>query len=111
MTRVPVKIEFLFWEECPSHEAAWERLQTVLQEKGLQPEVVRIQIRTEQDAEQWGFYGSPTIRINGQDIDPQETQGQRIGLDCRIYHTPDGRVSPLPSEAMIRQAIEQIAKT
>lgn len=110
MTRKPIKIEFLFWEECPSHEAAWERLQAVLKEKGLQPEVVRIQIRTTQDAEQWGFCGSPTIRINGQDIDLKGAQGQRIGLNCRIYHTPDGRVSPLPSEAMIRRAIEQIVK-
>ena len=110
MTEKPIRIEFFYWEDCPSHGHAWDRLQAILEEKGLKAEVVRIEIRTDQDARQWDFCGSPTIRINGIDIDPNGAQGQRIGLNCRIYHTPDGRVSPLPSEEMILKAIEQATK-
>jgi hypothetical protein len=108
MVGEPIKIEFLFWEECPSHGTAWERLQTILKEKSLKAEVTRIEIKTEEDAKQWNFCGSPTIRINGKDIDTKGAQAQRIGLNCRIYHTPDGRVTPVPSEEMILRAIERI---
>jgi hypothetical protein len=105
-----IKIEFLFWEECPSHGTAWERLQGILKEKSLRAQVARIEIKTEEDAKQWNFCGSPTIRINGEDIDMVGAQAQRIGLNCRIYHTPDGRVTPVPSEEMIRKAIDSALK-
>ncbi|MCI0528103.1 MAG: DUF2703 domain-containing protein, partial [Nitrospira sp.] len=78
----------------------------ILKEKNLKPQVARIQIKTDEDARQWNFCGSPTIRMNGMDIDPIGAEGQRVGLNCRIYHTPDGRVTPLPSEEMIRKALE-----
>jgi hypothetical protein len=105
-----VKIEFLYWEECPSHGPTWERLQTILKEKGLKARVTRTEIKTEEDAKLRNFCGSPTIRIDGEDIDPKGAQAQRIGLNCRIYHTPDGRVTPVPSEEMIRKAIDAAFK-
>jgi hypothetical protein len=110
MREKPINIEFLYWEECPSHGTAWDRLQAVLKEKNLKTQVTRIQIQTDEDARQWDFCGSPTIRINGQDIDPQGAQAQHVGLNCRIYHTSDGRVTPLPSEEMIRNAIDLALK-
>jgi len=110
MTGNPIKIEFLFWEDCPSHGPTWERLQAILTEKGLKAQVRQIEIRTDEDAKQWSFCGSPTILINGEDIDPKGARAQRIGLNCRVYHTPDGRVTPVPSEEMIRTAIDRAVK-
>ncbi len=110
MFKKPIKIEFLFWEECPSHGLTWERLQAILREKNLKTQVARIEIKTEEDAKQWNFCGSPTIRINGEDIDLKGAQAQRIGLNCRIYHTPDGRITPVPSEEMICNAIDSVLK-
>jgi hypothetical protein len=107
MTEHPITIEFLFWEECPSHGPTWERLQAILKEKGVTAQLTRIEIKTDEDATQWNFCGSPTIHINGEDIDPKGAQTQRIGLNCRVYHTPDGRVTPVPSDEMIRAAIDQ----
>jgi hypothetical protein len=82
-------------------------LQAILKDKKLKVPVTRTEIKTEEDAKQWNFCGSPTIRINGVDIDPNGAQAQRIGLNCRIYHTPDGRVTPVPSGEMIRKAIDR----
>ncbi len=110
MSRKPIKIEFLFWEECPSHGPTWERLQAILKEKSLKAQVTRIEIKTEEDAKQWNFCGSPTIRIDGVDIDAKGAEVQRVGLNCRIYHTPEGRVTPVPSEEMIRKAIDSVLK-
>jgi len=66
-----MQIQFLFWEDCPSHPDAWRRLHEVLDELGIVAEVERIEITTETEAQRWGFAGSPTILIDGQDIDPQ----------------------------------------
>lgn len=98
-----MKIQFLFWEDCSSHPGAWQRLHDVLDELGIEAAVERIEITTDAEAQQWGFAGSPTILVDGQDIDPQPNRPAR--LTCRIYFHEDGRPSPLPSRAMIARAV------
>jgi hypothetical protein len=97
-------IQFLWWADCPSHPEAWTRLRRVLDDLGLEIEVERIEIKTDEDAARWHFPGSPTILVNGHDIDPRADQAQ-ARLTCRLYFLEDGRPSPLPSEEMIKQAI------
>ncbi len=101
-----VKIDFLFWKKCPSHPITWERLQAVLNRLELQAELDRVEIHTDKDAVQHAFPGSPTIRINGQDIDPEGAREQRVGLSCRIYHDATGRTTPIPPEELIQRALE-----
>ncbi len=62
------------------------------------------EIRDEHDAERRSFVGSPTIRIDGLDVDPPGA-GEPIGLTCRIYRREDGRVSPLPDGEKVREAL------
>lgn len=102
-----IKIDFLFWKECPSYPKAWERLNQVLEAKRIIPEIQQIEVRTDEEAKQYSFPGSPTIRINGVDIDPQGAQDQPLGLSCRIYWDDSKRAGPLPSEALIRKALEK----
>lgn len=98
-----MRIEFLYWEGCPSHEEALARLRTVLLEEGLDVPVDVLRVDTEEDAADRAFPGSPTIRIDGTDIQPPGDNP--IGLSCRIYHGDDGRVTPLPTAEMIRRAV------
>jgi hypothetical protein len=99
-------IHFLWWEGCPSHPKARQRLQEVLGELKLSVEPESVEIKTDEEAERWHFPGSPTILVNGRDIDPNaSTQPSR--LTCRLYFMEDGRPSPLPSKEMIRRAIEK----
>lgn len=98
-----VLIHFLWWAECPSHPEAWHRLQQVLADLKIEADVKQIEIRTDQEAERWRFPGSPTILVNGEDIDPPAQPVFR--LTCRLYFREDGRPSPLPSEEMIRRAL------
>lgn len=99
-----MRIQFLWWADCPSHPEAWRRLNQVLDELGIRAEVERIEVRSDAEAEQWHFRGSPTLLVNGQDIDPRA--GERPArLTCRLYFTDDGRPSPLPPVTMIRRAL------
>ena len=98
-------IEFLYWEECPSHEEALARLREVLAEEGVKAEIEVRRIDTEEQAQAERFIGSPTIRINGVDIDPAAERQTFYSLTCRAYTRDDGRISPLPPVETIRRAI------
>ena len=98
-------IEFLFWQGCPSHPEALERLRKVMAEMGVQSPIELIEVLTNEDAKVLSFPGSPTIRIGGDDVDPSGAEQMGTALTCRIYRLEDGRFSPLPSEEMIRQAL------
>jgi hypothetical protein len=98
-----IKIHFLYSRDCPSHKEALERLRKVLFEEHVETSVDVIEVKTDEQATELKFPGSPTILINGHDINPQPTQ--RYSLSCRAYQLEDGRISPLPSIGMIRNAI------
>lgn len=96
-------IRFLYSEDCPSHEEALERLRRVMAEEGVEAQIEVREVETNEQAEKFRFLGSPTILINGRDIDPPDKP--HYALTCRAYRTEDGRISPLPSEALIRKAL------
>ena len=100
-----MNITFLYYEDCPSHDAALDRLLQVLVEEGIQAEIEIIKVETEEQAQRLRFVGSPTILVNGQDIDPTPTDAL-YALTCRAYRLEDGRISPLPSPDTIRRALQ-----
>lgn len=99
-----MKIQFLWWEDCPSHPKAWKRLNQALAELDVEADIERIEVTSDEAAERWHFPGSPTILINGEDIDPNAPE-LPARLTCRLYHTNEGRPSPLPSLSMLKRAI------
>jgi hypothetical protein len=102
-----MKVELLWWEGCPSHPETLEQLKQVLREEGLDPESVeRVEIVSDEQAERERFFGSPTIRIDGEDILPPG-EGQPVGLSCRVYRLRDGRPSPTPDIEDVRDAVRR----
>jgi hypothetical protein len=104
-----LQVTFLYFEGCSSHEAALERLRQVIAAEGVQAEIQVTQVETDEQAHRLHFTGSPTILIDGQDIDPLPPDAYPA-LTCRAYQLEDGRISPLPSSDMIRRAL-QLHKT
>ena len=107
MTRASVRavqVELLYWEGCPSYPEARELVEDVLRSRGLETSLELRKVETQEDAERWRFPGSPTIRIDGRDVDPRGA-GARPALTCRIYGRPDGRVSPAPTREMLEDAL------
>lgn len=104
-----VAIQVLYYEACPSHPLAFEDLQRIVAEEGIEATITSVSVETEAQAARLRFVGSPTILVNGQDIDPP-SEGTPYRLTCRVYQLEDGRVSPLPSDTMIRTALREAEK-
>lgn len=94
-----MKIEVLYFEGCPNYLPAVDRLKAVLRQVGLPAEVSEIEVADESAARTLKFFGSPTIRVNGFDIEADSRHVRDTGFACRRY--PGG----LPSEEMIRMAL------
>ena len=100
-----MKIKYLYFADCPSYEDGLARLRKVLEEESISQGIEIVEVVSEKQAAELKFIGSPTILVNGRDIDPGDLAGQSPALACRVYRLPDGRFSPLPSESMIRSAL------
>jgi hypothetical protein len=99
-----VKIELLYWEECPSYPEANALLEEVLEEYGIRAPIEMREVRTRDEAVELAFPGSPTIRVDGRDVDPVGATSPPA-LACRVYRLPDGRPSPVPSRQQLEEAL------
>ncbi|HWH11615.1 MAG TPA: hypothetical protein VG165_10855 [Solirubrobacteraceae bacterium] len=103
-----VVVELLYWDGCPSHPQALAELQAALSELGREDvEIRRTEVVTEEQAAGGRFIGSPTLRIDGVDLVPPPA-GEPTGLTCRVYRRRDGRYSPTPDPADLRDALRRI---
>jgi hypothetical protein len=100
------RVELLFWAGCPSHPRALADLRAALAELGADPDAVEVrEVRTDGDAAREGFVGSPTIRVDGADVQPPADEP--VGLTCRVYRTRDGGISPVPDPDDVRAALRR----
>ena len=96
-----MKVELLWWEGCPSLAETRELLASVVDGR---TEIEEREVHSDEEAVELGFPGSPTIRVDGVDVDP-EGAASRPALTCRIYRLPDGRISPVPARETLEAAL------
>ena len=82
-----MKIEVLYFENCPNHVPTLERIHQVLREEGCDAEVREVLVADVETAHNVRFLGSPTVRVNGLDIEPKADERKDFGLMCRRYST------------------------
>ena len=99
-----MKLEVLYIEGCPNHIAAVERVKDALRQEGLSAEIVEINVRDAASAQSLHFLGSPTVRINGLDVEPAARSSKDFGLMCRTYVEGSRRTGVPPLE-LIRNAL------
>jgi hypothetical protein len=108
MTPAAPRVELLWWSGCPSWEEAVELVRGEMAAAGLDPDRLEVrEVHTDGEAEREGFVGSPTIRVDGRDV--QEPGDEPVGLTCRVYRLRDGRISALPDPADLRDALRPAA--
>ena len=99
-------LELFYFEGCPSWERALENLEEAMSLAGLTGPVVTVLVTSAEDAQRRQFLGSPTIRIDGVDVEGVESQGRTVGFMCRIYEE-GAQAAGWPSVALIRQALQK----
>lgn len=99
-----MKIELLYSDGCPNWRHTLDDITAVLKEHQMPPEVTLVKVASAQAAKRMAFPGSPTVRVNGVDVEPDApTTGH--SLACRIYlveDEPQGR----PPKEWIAAALE-----
>lgn len=101
-----MQVELLYFDGCPSYRSALKNLEAVLGEFHVADQVRLVRVDTPEEARQYQFLGSPTIRINGHDIDESAKNRQDYGLQCRVYFE-SGRLVRYPSMNVLRQAVSR----
>lgn len=111
ITQTPIKvvrIEVLFIEGCPGFLPVVESIKEIIAEEAIDAEINFILIETLEDARKLQFIGSPTVRINGRDIEADIIRNIKdYGLRSRTYNV-EGRRSEHPSRSMIQDTINRI---
>ncbi|MDG6996580.1 MAG: DUF2703 domain-containing protein [Nitrososphaerota archaeon] len=100
-----MKIELLYFDGCPTYGKALKDLEEVVAELGVDTRPTLIKVESDEDAVRLQFLGSPTIRINGVDIEQPLSLATQFGLSCRIYKQ-NGKMLGSPSKEMLREAIK-----
>jgi hypothetical protein len=101
-----MRIELLYFDGCPSHERLRPRLERLLREAGVSDPIELRRVESPEAAAAERFLGSPSLRIDGQDVEPGADGRSDFGLKCRLYRS-NGGTSGLPPDAWIGAALER----
>jgi hypothetical protein len=99
-------VEVLVTAGCPHREAAITLARRVCQQRGGRAEVRVVEVPDQPAAEQARFLGSPTIRVDGRDIEPGAERSAEFVHGCRLYqgaHSLHG----LPEEDWLHVALQE----
>ena len=78
-------IEILSFDGCPNREPTLDLARAVVEELGLHAEIREVRVETAEEAERERFLGSPSVRVNGRDIEPEARDRADFALGCRMY--------------------------
>lgn len=98
------QVEVLTFAGCPSEDAAHALVERVLADLAVEVEVASVRVEDSDAAKRLRFLGSPTIRIDGRDVEPGAGRRSDYSLACRVYRTTEG-LANLPKEAWVRAAL------
>lgn len=96
-----MRISILYFQGCPNHPPTAKMVRQAVAESGLDARVEEVELTTLDDAQRLRFLGSPTVQVDGVDIEPAARSRTDFAMACRLYDTPDG----LPSRTTLLVAL------
>jgi hypothetical protein len=97
-------VEIFYFEGCPNHELALELVERIASELRVHPAIDLIEVADADAAARLRFLGSPTVRVDGLDVEPGAEGRDDFALACRVYRSEHGAAGQ-PAEALIREAL------
>lgn len=101
-----MKVEILYFSGCPNHVSAVDCVREVLAQEETPAEMVEVEVTEAANAQQVGFLGSPSIRVNGLDVEPAARGARAFGMMCRTYFD-EGHPAGVPTHDLIRVAVRE----
>ncbi len=99
-----MKIELLYFDGCPNYEPTKRLIEEAVKDEDLNANIQEIAVNSSQEAMALRFLGSPTVRVNGRDIEPGAERKSDFGLQYRVYR--DGnRVLGVPPRRLLHTAL------
>jgi hypothetical protein len=102
------RVEILYFDGCPNHGPARALVERVAAELRVEPAIELVKVVDPDAATERRFLGSPTIRVDGRDVEPGADERHEFVLACRVYRI-EGGLAGQPDEAWIRDALSQAA--
>jgi hypothetical protein len=99
-----VRVEILARKDCPSRGMAMVVVQRVIAETGVPVDLTVIDVTNESQAAKHCFLGSPTVRVDGLDVEPGSNGSTDFTLDDRVYRGPRG-LQGWPEGRWVRDAL------
>ena len=99
-----VHIEILAREDCPSRGMAIAVVERAVDETGVPAQIEIVEVTSEADAKTYLLPGSPTVRVDGRDVDRQLNGNLDFTMDDRVYRTERG-LAGWPDERWVREAL------
>lgn len=93
-------IQVLYFDSCPNHLPVVEMARRVVATHGLNIEIDEVEVSAD-DVARLRFLGSPTVQVDGVDIEPAARARTDFAMSCRVYAAPGG----FPPEAMLLAAL------
>jgi copper chaperone CopZ len=95
------KVSILYFEGCPNHRPTVDLVGALIRDLGLDAVVEEVELTSPDEVERLRFLGSPTVQVDGLDIEPAARSRKDYAMSCRLYQTSDG----LPSRDMLLAAL------
>jgi hypothetical protein len=102
-----MEINLLYFDGCPSWKRAMENLQTAAKDEKMEISINLIEVKSDQDAAEIRFLGSPSFQVKGEDFWPQDRK--TFSMSCRVYRTSEG-FKGWPTVEMLRLKLLEINK-
>jgi hypothetical protein len=102
-------LELLYFPGCPNHDGTVNLLRSVLQQEGVITHLQEIPVNDYEEARTFQFPGSPTVRVNGEDIENVPSHRLGIGFACRTY-VVEGKPRGVPPSSWVERAIRAARK-
>ncbi len=102
-----LEIEFLYARGTERGDAAEEALRMALEATGAEAEVTYTEVQSSEEAKEMKFLGTPSIRVNGIDVEYGDRAPEEYQMGTRYYNTPDGW-KPHPHARLIANTIIEL---
>jgi hypothetical protein len=102
-------VEILYFQGCPNHEPARALVERLATELQIEPEIRLVEVADPDKAVALRFLGSPTVRVDGVDVEPGAAERRDFAFSCRVYPL-EGGVGEQPEESWVREALTEAAR-